>query len=566
MKNNNIKTINFSELKDEDKQELSKFIKGNRMKFQKDEKNKKYITLIHLINPNFINNKQNEISINTKRRDEYSIKYNKNYPTFFSNLNIIIGIRAKKMNINELRLFIEELYSIRYVDDTIKLKNQFLEKKYNPDYQITLKYEESFPLFVYNSIIQKYNNKTQIVQFSLNLLESVDYFKNDFDDIKFFSYFLDESYNKDDLIFFLFLRNCIEKETNISFIEKVKDDINIQRKFSCKKNLIDTEIFLNKDLCSNIAYCIFGNDEPILYNSFMIKCGNGVNAYQLLKFSIEDFHESRKNHISIQQLENTIEKNYNFYSKISHNINSNKNNNFYNNYNNNIENNNNENNNNIINNYYKINYNENNYNDDILYNNENYSVNFFSTYNIESRLSSLKDNKSYSYSPSNQDIRIIIHSDNKNIYNNLISKYEKKWNIKERNNTIVEICSEYFKRKVLIDLFDSIFSNLSDEIKSSFDFDEKVKQIQEIIAQKFYYLLNCLLNNDLNKWFQFLNINKNNISAQTHYNFIFQILSSIQKFNNIKEFTEDILEDFSKNILTTEEFMTQIMSLIENTF
>ena len=71
------------------------------------------------------------------------------------------------MNINELRLFIEELYSIRYVDDTIKLKNQFLEKKYNPDYQITLKYEESFPLFVYNSIIQKYNNKTQIVHFHL---------------------------------------------------------------------------------------------------------------------------------------------------------------------------------------------------------------------------------------------------------------------------------------------------------------------------------------------------------------------------------------------------------------
>ena len=539
------------------------------MKFQKDEKTKKYITLIHLINPNFINNKPNEMSINTKRRDEYSIKYNKNYPTFFSNLNIIIGIRAKKKNINELRLFIEELYSIRYVDDTIKLKNQFLEKKYNPDYQITLKYEESFPLFIYNSIIQKYNNKTQIVQFSLNLLESVDYFKNDFDDIKFFSYFLDESYNKDDLIFFLFLRNCIEKETQILFVEKVKDDINIQRKFSCKKNLIDTEIFLNKDLCSNIAYCIFGNDEPILYNSFMMKCGNGVNAYELLKFSLEDFHESRKNHISIQQLDNTIKKNY--YSKISNKININKNNNYYNDYNNinennnnkNNENNNYDNNNNIVNNNY---YDENNCNDDILYNNDNYSVNFFSTYNIESRLSSLKDNKSNSYSPSNQDIRIIIHSDKNNIYNNLINKYEKKWNIKERNNTLIEICSEYFKRKVLIDLFDSIFSNLSDEIKNSFDFDEKSKKIQDLIFQKFYYLLNCLINNDLNKWFQFLNINKNNISAQNHYNYIFQILISIQNLNNIKEFTEDILEDFSKNILTTEEFMTQIMTLIENNF
>ena len=257
--------------------------------------------------------------------------------------------------------------------------------------------------------------------------------------------------------------------------------------------------------------------------------------------------------------------------KISNKININKNNNYYNDYNNinennnnkNNENNNYDNNNNIVNNNY---YDENNCNDDILYNNDNYSVNFFSTYNIESRLSSLKDNKSNSYSPSNQDIRIIIHSDKNNIYNNLINKYEKKWDIKERNNTLIEICSEYFKRKVLIDLFDSIFSNLTDEIKNSFDFDEKSKKIQNLISQQFYYLLNCLISNDLNKWFQFLNINKNNLSAQTHYNFIYQILSSIQNFNSIKELTEDILEDFSKNILTTEEFMTQIMNLIENNF
>ena len=127
--------------------------------------------------------------------------------------------------------------------------------------------------------------------------------------------------------------------------------------------------------------------------------------------------------------------------KISNKININKNNNYYNDYNNinennnnkNNENNNYDNNNNIVNNNYKIcNYDENNCNDDILYNNDNYSVNFFSTYNIESRLSSLKDNKSNSYSPSNQDIRIIIHSDKNNIYNNLINKYEKKMGYKRK--------------------------------------------------------------------------------------------------------------------------------------
>ena len=44
------------------------------------------------------------------------------------------------------------------------------------------------------------------------------------------------------------------------------------------------------------------------------------------------------------------------------------------------------------------------------------------------------------------------------------------------------------------------------------------------------------------------------------------MIKSIKSFKNIKEITEDFLEDFSKNILTTEEFMSQIMSLIEKKF
>ena len=44
------------------------------------------------------------------------------------------------------------------------------------------------------------------------------------------------------------------------------------------------------------------------------------------------------------------------------------------------------------------------------------------------------------------------------------------------------------------------------------------------------------------------------------------MIKLIKSFKNIKEITEDIIEDFSKNILTTEEFMSQIMTLIEKKF
>ena len=229
-----------------------------------------------------------------------------------------------------------------------------------------------------------------------------------------------------------------------------------------------------------------------------------------MKFSLEDYHESRQNYNSIHSID------YNNINKNNH-----------------------------------------------IFLNSNTLSNYM-TYKI-SRISSLKDNKSYSYSPSNQDIKIIIHSE-KNIYKQLIDKYENKWNLEFRNNTLIEFFSEYFKKKILIELFDSIFSNLSNEVKNSFNFGEKTKKIKELISQKYSYLLNCLINNDFNNWIKFLNIKENNISAHTHYNYILEMIKSIKSFKNIKEITEDFLEDFSKNILTTEEFMSQIMSLIEKKF
>ena len=192
----------------------------------------------------------------------------------------------------QLKYQIEEIYSIKFIQDSNNLKLQLLNQK-----KINL--NNPFPIFLYDYFVNKYVKKPIIDQQALNLLLSVEYFKETNKDIEIFSKLLSEEYDNDDLVFFLFLRSCIEKETGIMFLEKAQDEINLQHMED--KDFIDTEIYLNNRLCTNIANTIFGSDEPVLVKSFMNKVEkkvvpekNGINASVLLAMTLEDYHESRK--------------------------------------------------------------------------------------------------------------------------------------------------------------------------------------------------------------------------------------------------------------------------------
>lgn len=134
---------------------------------------------------------------------------------------------------------IEEIYAIRFMRDTSTLKNQLNRYK-----EIDMK--DPFPKFVLDFLFNKYNKKSIIDRNALDLLISVDYYRNYNKDVAIFAKFLDETYDLDDLIFFLFVRSCIEKEMKILFIEKAKEDIKLQ----FNENKFDeNEIFLNNKVC-----------------------------------------------------------------------------------------------------------------------------------------------------------------------------------------------------------------------------------------------------------------------------------------------------------------------------
>lgn len=109
--------------------------------------------------------------------------------------------------------------------------------------------KHSFPIFVLEFLIKKFVKKSIVDRHCLDLLLSVHYFKDNIKEVEIFSNFLNETYDTDDLIFFLFVRSCIEREMGILFIEKARDEIKGQ--FNEEKDEDENEIYLNKKVCMN---------------------------------------------------------------------------------------------------------------------------------------------------------------------------------------------------------------------------------------------------------------------------------------------------------------------------
>jgi len=86
----------------------------------------------------------------------------------------LIGIRTKKISLYDLRYYIVEIYSVMYIKFS-----QFLKQKK----------EINFCKFIYEYILNKYEKKQLVDQFSMNMLLSIYYYKNEYDDKNFFKFF-----------------------------------------------------------------------------------------------------------------------------------------------------------------------------------------------------------------------------------------------------------------------------------------------------------------------------------------------------------------------------------------
>ncbi len=147
--------------------------------------------------------------------------FSKKYSLLYSQLNPVLGIRPKKMSLLKLKFMIEEIYSFCFYEDSNLLKSQLNKNPiYLPD--------SSFPQFTYKIFNTKYPKKLNRDQIALDFLISLDYYSVENKEVEIFSKFLTEEYKREELTFFLLIRNLIEKESQIFFLQKAEADLQLE--------------------------------------------------------------------------------------------------------------------------------------------------------------------------------------------------------------------------------------------------------------------------------------------------------------------------------------------------
>ena len=224
-------------------------------------------------------------------RKNYVEIFNGKYQTFLDLVNPLVGVRGKRMNFFELKYCIEEIYSIRFINETINLDSSDQD-------DTTLK----FPNFVLEFLNNKYLKKPLVDQHSLDILLSLEFYRDKNEIIDIFAKFLNEELEPDDLEFYLYVRTCLEKELKTMFIEIARQ----QTKKGYGNE--DFKTALNIKSCLNVANAIYGNEQEELLNSFMKKIEeilteqknqgikkNLIDTDKILCLTLEDYHENKFN-------------------------------------------------------------------------------------------------------------------------------------------------------------------------------------------------------------------------------------------------------------------------------
>lgn len=167
---------------------------------------------------------------------------------------------------------VEELYDLRYTRDIAELKEET-----NDDGAAGLS-SQPFPEFVYDFFKKRYGLQS-IVQSSIwDLVYSVDKLRNETLEVGIFARFLDETYDVDDLLFFLYVRSVIQKELNINFRGNWSEGRPGNADGSRTTGHPASPVYLSARDCAFVARIVFGSELDPLYRTFMKMIEGALNS------------------------------------------------------------------------------------------------------------------------------------------------------------------------------------------------------------------------------------------------------------------------------------------------
>jgi hypothetical protein len=181
---------------------------------------------------------------------------------------------------------IEEIYDERYTHDTVDLRNEGAEE---PSERLS----NIFPVFVVDAFSKRFGLRSLVDQNCWDMLFNVHALRKQHLEVEVFARFLEEFYDPDDLLFFLYVRSVVQKMLGVTFRTRWKD----ARGSRAPKTLV-----LDKKQCVSVSRTVFGSDQDPMFKEFMsmieqelvgTKGTQRIEVCHFLHLAVVGYHETR---------------------------------------------------------------------------------------------------------------------------------------------------------------------------------------------------------------------------------------------------------------------------------
>lgn len=314
------KLIVLSELSTREKEKYYKLILSNAAKFRVDNEGR-FITNIRLLAPGI--RKQEIIEtkkIKSKEKNNYASIFQERleklkkegfisveiqgivdhfdymvYPRFTSLIAFQHDIIKPKLRpLSWIMKILEDIYDARFIHE----KHEIEREEDAPAIDLIL---AIFPVFVVRRLGTNIGLKSLVDQTCWDLLYSLHIYRRDYLELEIFGRFLQEFYDHDDLLFFLYVRSVIAKVLHYSFKSRWnKHD---------GPNKTNKSMWMSYREASHVAKIVFGTDNNDMYQQFMglitpqmlgsrteTTDSRRIDITEYLHLSVVGYHQSQSQH------------------------------------------------------------------------------------------------------------------------------------------------------------------------------------------------------------------------------------------------------------------------------
>jgi len=222
------------------------------------------------------------------------------YPKFSSLVTMRDQLRPRRRHFAWLMKMIEEIYRDRYEHDTADLRSSNLESGENKTEDESIdRLSNIFPVFVTDFLGKRFGLRSLVDQHAWDLIYNVHALRKQSLEVEIFARFLEEYYDPDDLLFFLYVHSVVEKELAVNFVNRWTSA-------SRGKARMPDPLYLTFKECQIIGRVVFGDEQHPLYQAFMAmlkghltgrktsrKDTRKIEVTQFLHVALVEYHETR---------------------------------------------------------------------------------------------------------------------------------------------------------------------------------------------------------------------------------------------------------------------------------